>query len=655
MRKLLLPLLLALGCGTQKPSALETLSLAATARAAAPSAVTGSFRVFNITTLRRSEWAPTGLPFAKGTLQTNGSVAIGTARFAFKPLERWNDGSVRRALVDYPAILESNQEITVAFGPSADPPTGGFFPAQPPMLVEAIVNGVAVPFDSWQQTFVNATRWEGLSSKSIGNATSGLTLDLYSTVWTGQRFGRVTLVVGNDWTNRTQATAFPVSDFKVRFSGAYAGPVFGWAHGITTVTQYSEFRLPFSGGAIGDGQRWGTAFTWADPQGPLEAAYAASLAPLYGYPEPQAEGASQAYGFYGRVKMAALGTSGDPYFTRQFWQTHRDYWLANCPNTAWTGHGFWVQQEGSTGGHADWSPAPALPDDLAMSPRGIHRMLQLSLSRTRTPDHYRIPSWNANPQAGCFNGWVNAPYREPSDYNEHLAGSNGWSGSDDAHREEHFRLRAYELTGEEHIRRELQATATLACMRAKPGTGYGEGRDCARTLVRKVIGYLTGSDAEREKILENLVPWAAHLNTTYPSLSTPTGPLYSLSILAPGMSKYGTHGFNPGGQRYSFGPFSEAHVPGSFAQSAQFLAIPSLTSAANKAGDTLSKMCASDGKIYDAMLEDGTLLLPRAGNLWYYPGLSRFEALPGCARAKGALEQLYMNSRNFDEIGWLQP
>lgn len=647
------------GCGSQKPTAFETLSLAATVKAE-PSpeskpALEGRFRIYNGTNLSRSEWAPAGLPFAQGRLSATGSVAIGSARFAFKPLERWNDGSVRRAMIDYPASLGNGQEITVAYAPSADPPVGGFYPALPPMLVEAIVNGIAVPFDSWATTFTNATRWEGLASEQIGTAGNGLTLDLYSTAWTGQKFGRVTLVLGNDWPTRTSAAPFAVSDLRVRFSGALAAPLFGWAHGITTVTQYTEFRLPISGGVVGDGQRWASAFTWADPAGPLEAAYAASLEPLFGYPEPETEDASLAYGFYGRVKMAALGTTGEPYFTRQFWRTHRDFWLSNTPNSPWTGHGYWTQQEGSTGGHPDWSPAPFLPDDLAMNPRGIHRMLQLALSRTRTPDHYRIAAWNEHPAAGAFNGWVSPPYRPQGAYNQHLSGSNGWSGSDDAHREEHARLRAYQLTGEESIRRELQATAQLACLRAKPGGGYGEGRDCARTLVRKVIGYLAGSEPERASLMANLVPWATHLDTTFPSLGTPTGPLHSLSILQPGMSKYGTHGFDPGGQRYSFGPFSEAHVPGSLAACAKLTGIAALSSAALKAGDTLSRMCAADGRIHDAMLEDGTLLLPRAGNLWYYPGLSAFEASAKCARAKGALELLYQSSQNFDELGWLQP
>jgi hypothetical protein len=671
--RILLPFLLpaigalAFGCGTQKPEeAFETFALAASEKPPQPDVEPTdtqpapgperAFRVFNGTGLVRSEWAPVGLPVEKGALQPSGSILIGTGRFAFKALERWNDGSVRRALIDFPAALGPYEEKRFLYQPTNKPPVGGFYPALPAgMLVEAIVNGTTVPFDSWTTLYTNATRWEGLAAEQVGTAASGLTLSLYSTAWTGQRFGRVVFVLGNDWPVRSSAASFPVSDVRVRFSGVYAAPLFGWAHGIQTVTAYQEFRLPVSGGVIGDGARWATAFTWADPSGPIEAAYASSLYPLFGYPEPPIEDWTRAYGLYGRVKRGVL-TDKQGYFSRGHWETHRDFWLSNCPNSPWTGHGYWTQQEGSTGGHPDWSPAPTLPDDLALSPRGVHRMLQLSLSRSRTPDHYRIANWADPPQAGAFNGWVSPPRREQTDYNEHLSGSNGWSGSDDAHREENFRLRAYELTGDPLIYDELQQTGRMACLRAKPNGGYGEGRDMARTLQRKTIAWLTGNDADRAQVSSNLVPWATWLNTSFPSISTPDGTLYALSIIAPGSSKYGTHGFNPGGQSYVYFPFSESFVSGTLGMAAELTGVADLAPAAEKARSALARFCRDDGMIWDAILQDGTGRNPRGGNLWPYPGLSRYRGTSTRINAAAvAVENAYANSANFDEIGWLQP
>ena len=622
-----------------------------------PTPFSGKARILNGLGTARSEWAPTGLPFPQGALEPSGSVLVSGVNHAFKTLERYADGSVRRALIDLPAIIGPYEERVYEFEASTLQPTGGFLPALPGSLrVEVVVNGQMIAFTSWETTHVNATRWEGVSSAEIGNAVSGLRVYVYSTAWTAQRFGRVTVILANDWKVRMSASPFQVFDARVRILGALGAPLFGWPHGLQTTEQFHEWRLPVSGGVIGDGARWGTTFTWADEQGPLPAAYGASIYPLFGYPEPETEKAAGAYGLYGSLKSDALGTTGDPYFTRQHWESHRNFWLSNCPNSPWTGHGYWTQQEGSTGGHPDWNPAPFLPDDLSMTPRGIHRMLQLSLSRLRTPDHFSIERWDEFPNAGAFLGWVSAPYRESSDYSEHLSGSNGWSGSDDAHREENARHRCYELTGEEWLYRELQATAQMACLRAKPGGGYGEGRDMARTLQRKTIAWLIARDDDRANLLANLIPWAAHLDATFPHMNAPQEPLYALSILAPGMSKYGTHGFDPGGQKYLFFPFSEAFVSGTLAACSRLLPIQALASAASKAGQTLARMCRKDGTIWDSLLEDGTGRNPRSGNLWPYPGLSAFASLdPKIERCKGMIEQQYANSHNYDEIGWLQP
>src|SRR5262245_16327752 len=580
------------------------------------------FRLTNLTALPRSEWAPAGLPFAKGALEEGGSVMVEGVTHAFKTLERWNDGSVRRGMIDYPAVLQPYEEKRIEYQPSKRPPVGGFLPAIPAMSISVFVNGVETVFDTYETTFTDATRWEGLSAKFHGTSALGLTLDLYSTAWTGQKFGRVTIVLGNDWKLRTTAAAFPVQDVRIRFNGALAAPLFGHAHNVTTVSPWTEFRLPLAG-AIGDGQRWGTAFTWAAYDSNVAHAYGFGTYPLFGYPEPESEDAAQGYGFYGNLRRTALGTSGDPYFTRQFWEAHREFWLGNCPNTTWTGHGYWTQQEGSTGGHPDWGPAPTLPDDLAMTPRGIHRMLQLSLSRLRTPDHYRIDRSDEYPQTGAFNGWLNAPYREPADYGEHIAGSNGWSGSDDAHREETFRLRAYELTGEEWLYRELKATAELACLRAKVGGGYGEGRDMARTLQRKLIYWLIAWDGDRERFRSHLEAWAGYIDAAMPALATPLGPIYGFSILNPGDSKYGTHGFDPQGMSYLFFPWSESHVCGTLTRAATLTGIPAFKGAAEKTRETLARFCKGDGHMFDAVMADGTGRLDRTGNTWAFPGASQ--------------------------------
>lgn len=634
--------------------ALACRSETATAQSGPPAA--GYFRIYNGFPLDRSEWAPAGLPFAKGALAPTGSVEIQGVRYPFKMLERWADGSVRRALIDYPVQLVPYEERTVSYTPSALPAVGGFLPAIPAMTVQAIVNGTTITFDNWQTTFMDATRWEGACHKELGDAMSGITLDLYSTAWSGQSFGRVTLVVGNDWKVRSTASAFDISSLSVKFDGAFAAPLFQWAHNIQAVIPWQEFEFPALI-SIGDAARWGTTFTWASPTSNLTHAYAASVEPLFGYPEPATEDAANAYGLYGRLKLGMLPDSGpNPTLTRPYWDNAREAFLATCPNTPWTNHGYWMMQEGTTGAYADWGPAPTLVDDVALTPRGIHRMLMLSLSRMRTPDHYRVDAWNEFPAAGAFLGWISAPYRQSADYFQHINGSNGWSGLDEAHREENFRLRAYELTGEHHIYVELQASAAMACLRAKPGGGSGEGRDIARCLQRKVIAWLIGKDADRANIASNLVPWSAWLDQTYPSLNLPTGPLYGLSIISPGNSKYGTHGFDPMGLSYLFFPYSESHVSGTLAIAASLTEIPALTAAAAKSANGLAMMCLPNGLIYESMLENGTGFFPQTAGLWVYPGLAAFrDTDPKIEAAAAAVEALYQNSTNFDELAWMQP
>jgi hypothetical protein len=624
-----------------------------------------AFRVYNGSSLPQLSYATAGLPLAQGEVNPGGSLNVrGVGPFPFdvgmlpfETLERWGDGSVRRARVEVPVVLPAYTEATFTYRPTSRRLEGGIdpwpFPAS--SIFRVAIGEEVVRFDSgWTTIANNHTRWDGRCEKRL----AGLNLRLYASIWEGQPFGRATLIVGNDDLVRTEATAKPIPSLDLHGEDLFIAPFFRHAHGIVPLVPFRTYRL-LGTTSIGDGARWGTAFSFArtDVSGEdLVHAVAAAEYPLFGMAEPQAEDSTSAYGLFGRLKGEVYPVNGPPHLSRSWWESWSSWWLENAENSPWGRNGFWTKQEGTTGGHPDWGPAPCGRDDRALSPRGLHRWWCLSLTRLRTPDHFSGLRWNQPPvlpTTGAFNGWVNSPLREPSDYNEHLAGSNGWSGSDDAHREENVRHRVFQWTGEWWIQDELLLQGNLACLRAKPNGGFGEGRDVARALQRKLIAWLIASPADRAILEANLVPWSSYINAAYPSLPGSNPPLFGFSILMPGDGKHSPGTLSnaglPPNSPYILFPWSESHVSGTFAVAAGLTSLPGFKSAGYKSANLLARIKTTNGALADIVIPDGRLAYPRVGT-WPCPGLIRLRSIdPRIEEAALAHIAAFGLSSNWDE------
>jgi hypothetical protein len=629
------------------------------------------FRIGNFGAVPQHCWAPASVPFAIGELAQGDGVFVHQLGYALQPkiLERWKDGTVRRGLIDVPiADIWAGVEQTYNYEKADRPPRPSYpiLPTFPPgTSLSLFFNGVSCPFTNWQTTYVSSTRVELLSEIDVG----GLHASLYVTIWSMQPFGRLTIVVGNDALQRTEATALPVEDLRFLVAGIEISPTFQHAHGLNPVEPFRDYRL-MSGTAIGDGARWGTEFTWGIPPASPSALASASYR-LRGLPEPETEDETRSYGLLGRLKGGIWpdGTAGtDDHRTRIHWEEWSAWWLTNAENSTWGRNGFWLQQEGSTGGHPDWGPATCGRDDKAMSPKGLERWLCLSLTRLRAPDHYRGLDHAISPgsQAGAFNGWVSPPLREQADYQEHVAGSNGWSGTDDAHREMGVQHRVYQLTGEEWLRRELILNGELACLRARAGFGSGEGRDVSRTLNRKLIAWLVGTRAERESFKVHLDAWGSAFHPLIPALPGSFPPVHSLAIQYPGFGKHspGMLALNglPPDVPYVIFPFVEPFCVAAFGAAYDLTGIGAFAVCGLKLLPELKALLDSDGRMWDILIPDGRRgMIPNSNNTippprlnsWAYPSLARVRDFdPAFAAGAAAIEAVFPSS--WDEEAWRQ-
>lgn len=632
------------------------------------------FRVYNGYQAPQRCWVPVGLPFGRGELQTTGSIMFprvtGDLRYPFKVLERWEDNvSVRRALVDAPLTTAAFQENIIYYQWSHRAPSNRAFiaPSFGAAHVNVLLDGSSYTFSNWRMLYSSWTRFEAISEVRAG----ALNARLYLTLWSGQPFGRATLVVGNDDLQRTEATPVSVADLSLQFMNCMAAPLFGHAHNVQMMNA-STFRL-LSETSIGDAQRWGTVFSILLPQAnsDLVSALGFGTYPLFGMPDPDIEDHTRAYGLYGRLKggiwpYLTMAEAPDVRLSREKWETFAAWWLVNCENSSWGRNGFWPQQEGATGAHPDWGPATCGRDDKAASPRGLHRWWCLSLTRLRTPDHYSGLRWNQAPvlpTTGAFMGWVNAPLREPGDYTEHTGGngfqaSHGWSGSDDAHREEGIRHRVYQLTGEPWIYDELQLQANMACLRAKPGGNFGEGRDMARTLMRKLTGWVIGNDADRLILSQNIYPWIDQFNASYPTHTAWTPPLHSLSVLYPSNGKYSAAlvaslGLPPGSPYLLF-PFTEPQVLPSLAIGWELTQYAPFINASMKAASETARIAFPDGALGDVLGVTNVPFMPRVGT-WALPGLLKAAPyVPALIPARDRHLQEFQSSADWDILSWIQ-
>ncbi len=642
---------------------------------ASPLAAERAFRVSNGTHIPRSQWVPCGLPFAEGELAPGGSVIVQSQphRLGFKILERWGDGSVRRALVDVPIALSAFEERDLSYEASDSAPEGGFLLS--PAAISAVsvrVDSAEAPLSSWQVLAQSPARWDGIATARIG----GLNVRLYLTLWTGQTFSRATVVLGNDDLVRSSAAPVPVSSVRVRFAKLGA-PIFGYVHDVRPIVAFREYEI-LRASAVGDGARWGTTFLLGSESSDIVSAAAEAAYPLLAIPTPGTERETEGYGLFGVLKgepWPPVRFDGSP-FSRQHYEDFASWWIENAENSQWGRNGFWQKGEGSTGGHPDWGPGVCGRDDLARSARGYHRWLALSLTRLRTPDHYSGLVWDHAPVApvtSSFNGWVNAPLREPGDYGEHAAGSNGWSGTDESHREPHVQHRVFQLFGEEWLREELALNAQLACLASLPIFPPGEGRAEARKLQRRLVGWLvsdvepsrtSGMNPDRRAALErHFLAWGPGPLAAMPSIPGPGGnPIHGFSVCPCGNDKClatfnGITNFAPCPGAFVFLPFSEAFVGGTVARALTLLGearMPGMGLALDRQAD-LWTIAAQPPNAHAAIVAPGGILYGSVeNNVW---SLMTFSALrsrhPKLAQIADAIEAFAQNAPNgYDVLNW---
>lgn len=627
-----------------------------------------AFRLFNGLNFTQNCWVPVSLPFAKGECQPGQKVLYhrpGSKRIAtMKPLDRWEDGSLRHGLADvevenFAPLAEVTYEYELAEdakAPSLEVPdiTGA--------RLVVIIDGIETPVLSWATTYVSESRVEFAGTARHGE----LTIRAWATLWSGQTFADVVLSIGNEDLARTLPRPEPifVSDVRVRFEGMLASPTYGTFHGVETLGS-AEFRI-LGADHIGDGQRWMTGFNvlfigkdGSTAPGEIAAAYAWGAYRMIGLSEPDAEDEALALGLHGRLRGGVWPLlKSDAVFPQQSRQIWEEFALSklNDPavGTRWSGGGFWLKDEGSSGFHSDWGPCATGRDGKAMSPMGYHRWRALCMTRQRAA------MWWGYPLAS---GFAPPHPRQGMDWQWHGGTTNGWQRScDPAHREEGVLGTTFQRFGEEWMRGALLQSAALACATARGNeTSFGEGRWAARVLERKVWGFLVGSDGDRAAILANLIPWSSSLNTNLQVLPGSNPPIHTFGILWPGGQGYPTALLQAAGlptdQPLMRLIFTEEQTLGSIAAALIHTGIPALADAGLKVAQTWKRLVQPTGQLSQVILPDGRTAGPFVST-WAIPGLLKARTLlPAITELTAAAnyhESIWLNHWNWDGANFCQ-
>lgn len=621
------------------------------------------FAVANQHGLPLSGLVPCALPFGPGELPAGGSVRVGRHLCPFKPIEWWADGSPRRVIADVPVTVPAGEERRYQFEPSKAPAGGGFLSALGAVKVEVLLKSpgqaeaTIVPFVSpWTTLFVSPSRWEGVCRKEVGTSSSGLRLSLFATLLTGQPWARLTLVVGNDWLTRPNASPYPLDALDVRFSGGYGAPSFAWAHGVMTIEPFRRYRLLW-GATLGDAQRWGTEFVVATPRRGTEGADLAGAeqawsAPPLGLALPDVENHTRGYAFFGRLRgevwPARIADAPHPQRSREFWEKEGRDWLAGAPNaplgTPGSNGGLWPYDTSGSGAQFGWGPAPCSAQDKALSPAGARKWKAVAFLALRYPDHYADaqgrPLTRATfPGLTSFldSGLPSSPVRLLSARAEHFTGNYGWKGRDALHTEVEVIHRALHVWGDAWLAEELASRAGMAGFELNPykvgpdgRMAFLEGRGTGRLLKQLLVGWLTAREANlRVELGEHLLALSSRLVSDWSPLPGYAPPsLFSMSSYwSPGYldrSRAQVEGCGlpwppspPVGVVY---PFTGAFHGGIFWRAWELTGFEGFKVAAERAGDEVARL-VQGATIADLYLPPGSPCAPRAAAaaLWSYP------------------------------------
>lgn len=463
------------------------------------------FRVTNNSVYARSQYVSAGLPFPAGEVDpaitaihvaTDGPDQI----LPFRTLERWRDGSVRRALVDLRIPVPQASELGFTYLASALPdPVAGFVDQIHGLLtVTVTVDGTSHDLSAWATLYESSTRRELFALATHGE----LQIRAWVTTFSDQGWGRLSVQIGNDLLHRDTAASIFFPGIKVSVSGSLKiAPDWQHAHGIVTFDPFRSYMFPIAD--CGDGARWSTRFviSFGDDAG----AYADWCYPLVGYPDPSAENATRAYGVYGDFDATAA-----PLWARQDLDESAREWLLTCPAEPWGGNGFWAIDEYGTGGFSGDGPAPLVRADCALSPAQLDMETCREYTHARSAEHFsgfrhqdfpavQITDWPYQPTSGN-------PIRPASSHALHVAGSHGWRFNP-SKATPHHATRVHQLTGDPLVRDEILLYAHYAA-----STGVqGEGRGIAHTIERLRAGYFVGDDADRAVFAQRLTSFVAGL------------------------------------------------------------------------------------------------------------------------------------------------